>query len=178
MLTRLRERRVPIVAQWHERILAGYAPDTAKFLASRKDRFANPVGDTLARAVTALFDELVGEVERGVSDGLLDELVHIRAVQDFSPSQALGFLPALKRVAREELGAFASDPAVASELAELDARVDELVLRAFDLYVRCREQVYEIRVKQFRNMTYNLVRRANLLVGEEPSGEPDGCQGS
>jgi hypothetical protein len=46
-------------------------------------------------------------------------------------------------------------------LETLEGRFDELVLMAFDVYSRCREQVFEIRVKEIRNLSLKTMERLN-----------------
>ncbi len=99
-----------------------------------------------------LFDELTGGFDLAKVTPVLDEIVHIRAVQDFRASEAVGFIFLLKPVVRKLF----AGPA----LEALDRRIDELALAAFDLYMRCREKAAEIRVHEARRRVYLLERAA------------------
>ena len=127
--------RARIAREWLERTLETYPDETVRFLRGEKDRFRNPVGHALQEGLSILVEELFGAMDRARVTQALDGILRIRAVQDFTPSQAVGFVFLLKRVV--------ADPA-------LEGRIDELALAAFDIYMRCREQLYEIRAKEAR----------------------------
>ena len=93
----------------------------------------------------------------------------IRAVQEFSPSRAVGFVFCLKDAVRSVLGESLKDPAHASGLAELDGQIDRLALMAFDVYVQCRERFYELRVKELKRQIPWAVSRLNRDAGEPES---------
>lgn len=100
-------------------------------------------------------------------------MMRVRAIQDFSPSQAVGFIFCLKDVIRQEVGKGSRDEKIAAELLKLDSKIDTLALIAFDVYVKCREQVYELRTNEIKNRYSRLLQRAGLLY-ELPEQEPGG----
>jgi hypothetical protein len=103
-------------------------------------------------------DEEIGEA--------LDRIIRIRAVQDYSPSQAVGFVFELKNLVHEELAGTPAVTAEADSLRMLDVRVDRLALQAFDVYMQCREQVYSIRVNEIRNRSLKMMERLNAWRAE------------
>jgi len=133
-------RKEAVVNEWLARTLRTYPSHTARFLHQEADPFRNPVGAALKQGLPALFDELAGAMDATRIQSALDRVVRIRAVQDFTPSQAVGFLFLLKDVLREQ-GLWA---------AELERRIDLMALAAFDLYMECREQIAEIKVGEAR----------------------------
>jgi hypothetical protein len=52
-------------------------------------------------------------------------------------------------------------PHVQRELAELDGEIDRLALVAFDVYARCREILFNIRVDEVKRHVSGLLRRLN-----------------
>lgn len=158
----LLKQRAAIVERWLEKVHATYPEDSSRFLVAESDRFANPVGQTLREAIGTLVD---GFIEGAADDvaGSLDRIIRIRAVQDFTPSQALAFVFQLKEVVRELVPS--------SELSEvidvLHRRIDELALAAFDIYMTCKEKIYEIRVNEMKNRTFKLVERMNRIYGTQ-----------
>ena len=149
------ERRAVMLERWFELTIADSAPETVRFLKRQKDPFANPVGAALRHGLAAILD--------GVLDGLpaeelvepIDGIVRIRAVQELSPAQALGFLLALKPLLTEE-------PALSQgRRRELEDRIDRILLEAVNLYVACRERVFEIRVTEIRNRSMKVLERLN-----------------
>jgi hypothetical protein len=79
---------------------------------------------------------------------VLDGIVRIRAVQDFTAGQAVAFIFLLKRVIREELKGEVRVQPGGDGLAAVEERIDEMALLAFDLFMKCRERIYEIRVNE------------------------------
>ncbi len=51
----LKQKAEPIRKRWLGLIIETYPADSQRFLREQKDRFANPVGTTLSRAVEALY---------------------------------------------------------------------------------------------------------------------------
>ena len=170
----IEEKKSIIFERWLVVVLATYPPDAKKFFQNQKDRFANPVGATIAEGLQGLLADLAkGEAEGGPPE-FLDAIVRIRAIQDLSPSQALAFLFALKKIVREEVGADNRGASLDVQLLEFDARVDALALVAFDAYMKCREKVYEIRSSEWKNRTFRLLQKANLigLVADDEENGP------
>lgn len=162
-----REKRDKVLESWLDLILRGYPHDSFRFFKNRKNSFDNPVGTTLARECPVILDLLIegGDVER-VRDSL-DAIVRIRAVQDFSAAQAVGFIYLLKDVIRETLAENVSGETRATELVTIEDRIDQCVLLAFDLYMSCREKLYEIRLDASRRELYLSDR---MRSREQPSG--------
>ena len=148
----LRQKRSAIVKKWFERIVAAYPANTAAFLKRENNPFANPVGHSLSEGTAALFDALVdgGGADRDKVFGILDRVIRIRAVQEFTPSQAVSFLFVLKEAIREELGAQAQEEPIARALSAVESRIDDFALMAFDVYTTCREKIYELRQKELK----------------------------
>jgi len=143
-LTAKRER---ILERWLRTVLETYPADTARFLDGVADPFGNPVGHTLRTGLASLYDALAGGRSAAELAAAADGIVRIRAVQEFAPSAAVGFVHALRAILREEL---AGAGLAESERAALEDGVDRMALAAFDVYVRCREKLFEIRVREIR----------------------------
>ncbi len=144
------KKKSAIVDKWVQRILGYYPSESLKFLTSQKDRFANPVGYTISSSAGAIFDEIIGDSDSQVTGALLKDVVRIRAVQEFSPSQAIRFVFDLKEVIRGETEKEAGEPGCYDELAEIDARIDKLALIAFDSYMESREKLFRIRLDEVK----------------------------
>ncbi len=136
--------------RWLARTLGTYPSPASRYLTEEKDRFRNPVGHALREALPTLVDELLGSMNLERITPALDQVVRTRAVQDFSASQAVGFIFALRDVLRHEN---------AEGLTEaLEERIDRMALLAFDLYVKCREAMEHIREAEARRGAYVLDR--------------------
>jgi hypothetical protein len=128
-----------ILDEWFRRTLATYGEGTAQLLLSETDPFRNPVGHALRSGLQMALEELFGEMNRERIATALDQILRVRAVQDLTPSEAVGFVFLLREILAEHERA--AD-------AALDTRIDQLALAAFDLYLACREQVAAIRQKE------------------------------
>lgn len=155
----LQDRKDAIVGRWFDEALAAYPADGGAFFKRQKDRFANPVGHTVREGTRALFDALLEGADVQAVQGTLEDMLKVRAVQQFPASTAVGFVLRLKDVIRTELGETRRGPALADELERFEARIDELALVAFDVFVACREDLARIRIKEMQ-------RRVSWIVGQ------------
>ncbi len=130
-----------VAERWVERTLAAYPAEILPFLSGEHDRFRNPVGQVIQESLTTLARELLGAMDNGATAPAIDALVRMRAVQDFSPSAALRFIFDLRPVIAEVCG---------EVTPQLESRIDELALMAFDRYLACREQIASLREKELR----------------------------
>lgn len=103
----------------------------------------------------------------------LDGIVRIRAVQDLSPSASLAFLFELKRTILDELGDDAISRVPGAELSALEAAIDRLTLRAFDMFVLCREKVHELRIGEIKRRTSVMFERMGESAVERSDGPAD-----
>ncbi|MGI9860095.1 RsbRD N-terminal domain-containing protein [Moorella naiadis] len=161
----LAERKIAVINRWFQLLTAEYPPETARFLQREKDRFVNPVGHTIFQAITGLFEALLSDKEETAKTATcLDDFLRIKAIQDFLPSQAVGGILYLKKIVEDELaGEIQAAHISPEEIRVFAGRVDRLALQAFDIYLACREKLYEIRVNEVKNRTARLLQKANLL---------------
>ena len=143
----LAAKRGAVLERWFQAVLATYPEDTARFLAGGADPFANPVGHTVREGLGRLYDRFAADVPASELSSAIDGIVRIRAVQEFTPSAAVGFVYTLRGILREELASAGLD--AAGRVAVEDG-VDRLALAAFDAYMKCREKIFEIRVREIR----------------------------
>ncbi len=172
---RLRKKSEAIAERWLAVTLVAYPADSAAAFRRERDRFANPVGHALRVGTRAAVEALL---EGRPSDEIcshLSDIVKMRAVQELRPSQAIGFVFSLKEAVREELGSenlipktsevsktseVCPGPASLPELTDLDRRIDQVALAAFDVYMRYRAQVYELRINEVKRSVATIAQRA------------------
>lgn len=165
-----------IIRRWLDDVLATYSEDASVAFGRRKDQFANPVGHSLRVGTRAIFEALLEGFDAAKIRPPLHEIVKIRAVQQFSPSTAVGFIFLLKRAVRLELGAPGENPRLSSERAQFEERIDRLALTAFDVFVECRERVLELRVNELKRQIPWAVSRMNeSAAGPEPACVEQKC---
>ncbi len=168
----LAERASTVCEQWLDAILADYGEETAALWRRVKDPFRNPVRHSFSTALPKLLASIVAGDDLG-EDALagLETIIKIRSIQDFSPSRAVGFVYALRDVLRRELAPVLADGACAAELSDLERRIERLALLAFDVYVRCRDQVFRLRQEELKRSVASLLRRWHGDELAEPAPE-------
>lgn len=157
--------RTEIVRRWFDLTVDRYPAETAKFLRVQADPFANPVGAALREELAPILDALLDQGDIASVEPSLDRIVRVRALQDMSPADAVSFVLALKEIFPEVVGTTTQ-----TDRQAFDQRVDDLLLTAFTVYSRCREQVYDIRVKEIRNRSLKVMERLNSWREQRAGG--------
>jgi hypothetical protein len=160
----LERKRAHIEEEFFNRIVSSYPEETASFLAKKCDPFLNPVGATIKQATTAIVDGLLDGLPVDKIAPSIEQIVKIRAVQDFTASEAVSFLLFLKEVIRDELQPESADPGLTAALDQLTRRLDGLMLTAFDSYAACRERIKDIQISEAHKERDRLLRLLQALT--------------
>ncbi len=163
LLKIIEQKKAAIVKKWFELTAQTYAPDTAKFIKSKTDPFANPVGGSILNGLDGLLDQLIHDMDPQIINLYLDPIIRIRAVQNFTPSQATAFILSLKKALRKNLTKELRDISNIKGLLELESKIDQLSLMAFDIYMQCREKIYQLSANETKNRTLRAFERAGLV---------------
>lgn len=177
------DRRAAILARWTEQTLSTYPKDTVTFLRKQKDPFANPVGHAILAGQETLLDALLGDDDLEAAIAPLQDIVRIRAVQEFTPTEALGFVFLLKDAVAASVGKGIEESPDAEAFRRFCDRVDALALAGFDFYAECRQRVYELRLTELRNQVVDVRetvlakqgkwdKLARLQSKKQAAGEP------
>ncbi len=145
----LADRRKQILDIWLERTLQTYK--SPNFFIQVRDPFTNPVGMLIRDGLSRIFELLCQEAEEATYIRPVDQIVRIRAVQEFAASQAVVPFLELRWVVREVLADNPSFNLPADQLQHFDCAAERVALIAFDLYCRCREQLYRTRVRELKS---------------------------
>jgi hypothetical protein len=159
MLNVSSEQKRAIAREWLALTLQTYPSQSLQFLVHETDGFRNPVGQTLKDSIPVLVDELFGEMNSARVRQTLEDIVRIRAAQNYSAREAVEFVFLLKGIFQKRL---ASNEAIR---LELDRRVDEMALTAFDFYTQCREKISDILVSEARRRVALLQRIYSEVEG-------------
>lgn len=169
----LRDREDAILLRWLEHALAVYPGDSSAVFKREQDPFANPIGRSLREGTRGIFRALVERDSEAVMREHLSDIMRIRAVQQHSPSQAVGFVFSLKDAMRAELHGVVTQTEHAAPLAALDNQIDQIALMAFDVYVKCREQVCELRINEVKRQVSWIVDKMNRRVPDQALSRSD-----
>jgi len=129
-----------ILERWLVSAVGVYGETVASLAVAERDPFRNPVGQTLRTHLGVLLGELLGGMDRSAIEASLQQIIAVRAIQDLTLEQAIGFVFALRGVLRRELPE--------REAAALDERVDQLAFAAFAQYLERRERLAELRLNE------------------------------
>lgn len=168
----LSNKKPDILERWRDVMFNSYVPETARFLKSQKDRFANPIAYQLTRGLSGIMEVFLQDAETEIIIAQLDEVLRLKALQDAAPSRALAFIFVLKNIIREEIAQELQDPACAAEMTEIDSRLDGLALLGFDAYMQRREKLCDVKVSEVKRKVSTLLRR--LGMGDEYFEERSG----
>ena len=163
----LKNKGEAIVDRWVEMIIASYPDKTSAVLRNQKDQILNPVGHTIRRETAALYAALLDGAEEAALADSMDNLIKIRAVQDYAPRQAMAFVFLLKSAVRQELQNDLTRNGFFPELLEFESRVDGLALLLFDRYMMCKQRIFEIRAMEARMRSAKLIEQVNKLYGDD-----------
>lgn len=161
------EKKSTLIKLWMDLIYDTYPKDSKNFLRSQQNSIANPVGASIVEGADQLFDWLIKGEDKEFENicMVLDNIVRIRAVQEFSASHSIGFVFFLKKAVRQTLNKKIRQRQLYEELLTFESRIDNLALLAFDNYSQCREQLHQIRASEIRNRSSRILERACQKYG-------------
>ena len=173
-----------LCGKWIDSVFRTYPLETTAILRTGKDRFTNPVGYATRESLSLIYD-LISGVDMDESDitQALEAFVRIRAVQDFTPSKALGVLYQIKPILRDfvkQLPKGVDDFELFELLRDSEDRIDTLALLAFDLYVEFKNVMYRGNIDEIRRKYKNIERwiatqgMDGVIPADECSGDDAG----
>lgn len=148
--TILNKKEPQILSRWQAAALSPY--ENALHLSGQKPkgRFADPISYLMMNNTREIWKWLIKAENDPDIVKPLEEICRMKAVQEPRPSKALSFIFDLKQIIREELEHEHGD--WESGLRDIDRRIDETALLAFDIYSECRARIYEIKVNETKRM--------------------------
>lgn len=161
-----------IAERWKGIVHGTYPFDTVGFLRTQTNQFANPVGHRTNEAALAIVDVVFSD--HPAEEPLLravEEIIQVRAIQEFSPEAAVGIFFAIKEIVREIVDGSGRGAECRVALQAMDSRIDAVVLMAFGVYARLRERLHLIRVDEIKRSTSQLQRLVNTRAGAETPAE-------
>ncbi len=163
----LKEKKEEILDKWFELLAKTYPQETAELMMRKRkslfstplQRFESPAEYLFTTGLGKILDEITKEkIDWKEVDKALDDILRLRSLQDFTPSQAISFVFFLKGIVK-------SYSENLEEYVKFEPILDTLACRAFDVYMKCREDLYERRVaevKAFKDMAMRALERVNL----------------
>jgi len=155
----LSKKRKSIINKSFELTIATYPEKSQTFLREKSKQFTNPVGYSIYQAIEQIVDKIISNepIENFILP--LEEIIRIRAVQNFTPSQAVGFIFLIKKAIQDEL----EQELESSQILDFLSRVDSLALVAFDIFMKYREKIYDLKSKELIDRTWWILKKYNIV---------------
>ena len=154
---KLEKNKKEIIDQWFLVTINSYPQETARVLGKLKNRFDNPVGSATAQSLDATFDLLIQkDFNADEIETALDSVIRIRAVQNFTASQAVGFIFELKPIIKTVLND--------DRDSAFDAKIDQTALAAFNRFMKCRENIFLLKATESKRRIHRAFERAGLVT--------------
>jgi len=172
----LADKKASILRKWFDEIIGIYFSGNSNYLKTQGDKFTNPVGATISKGIEDLFVELLRGPHTENTSKSLGNILKIMAVQNIPASQALSFIFSLKKIIREELHAEIAGQELLHEVLLFESTIDNLALSAFDIFMGCREKLYEIKSNEIKRAHFRFLQRANIMsTACEQKTAPEGA---
>ncbi len=155
----LSKKRENIITKAFDLIISTYPEQSQIFLKRKTQQFTNPIGYNTNLSVEQIIDNIIADANIESFLSPLENIIQIRAVQDFTPSQAVGFIFLIKKAIYSAL----HKEADSNELMELMSRIDSLALIAFDIFMKYREKIYDIKAKELMDRTWWILKKWNIV---------------
>lgn len=167
--------REAMVRRWSDVVHGTYPFETVGFLRTAHDRFANPVGFCTAEAAKALMEAVFAErPDEEIIKKAVDEIIRVRAIQDFSPETAVGIFFAMKDIVRDVVkNSEDFSTGLMPALWALESRIDAVALLAFGAHARNRETLHRLRVEEEKRKLSQILRLAEKKAARSDKTDSD-----
>ena len=155
--TTLDQKKETFIAKWFRATIDTYPSQTTKVLGKSSDRFANPVVALTKESISDTFQLFLTDFTPESLEKALDPIIRMRAVQVFSPAEAVGFVFVLKDIGGSLLNEY-------EEFSEFNKLVDKVALAAFNKYMKCREEIFLLKAVESKRRIHNAFERAGLVA--------------
>ncbi|MCK5741284.1 MAG: RsbRD N-terminal domain-containing protein [Chlorobi bacterium] len=155
----LQKNKADLADKWLKMLTGQYSKDGSKFILGEKDQFANPMGFIYSEAIPQIFEAVVERQSTKTYDEPLRRIIQVRAVQDFTPSQALSFIFDLKQLITKSYKA--DNEIDFCEMIGIFQRIDAMAFSAFNIYCELKGRIWEIKANEVRKRNETMVMRLN-----------------
>ncbi len=152
----LKKNRESFINKWFQATIDTYPSQSAKVLGKDANRFDNPIGAITHETCEDVFNHLLDEFTPQSLEEKLDPVIRIRAVQAFSASEAVSFVFALKSIGSKLL-----DDAHGRQF---DTLVDKIALASFNLFMKCKEEIFLLKATESKRRIHRAFERAGLVA--------------
>ncbi|MBF0520458.1 MAG: RsbRD N-terminal domain-containing protein, partial [Nitrospirae bacterium] len=138
---------------WFTLIIQTYPPESKAFLEKKNEPFSNPIGHSILVSIEGVLEELLNNMVQERIIVLLNDMIRVRAVQDCNPSEAISFIFLLKQALRSVTKSYIKGDQLVKEISAFEDTIDKLSLISFDIFMKCREDIFNLRVNEMKRST-------------------------
>lgn len=142
------QKKEALLHRWLRVIFEPCGPGADIVAPAGSDRFTDPVGYTISNNASHLLDALIKGDDPEASRECMEKIIRIRAVQDLTKSQAVGFMADLKTVIRSQVLDEATKHGLTEELDGLEKRIDRLGHMVDEIYIDMKRKIRELAIKE------------------------------
>lgn len=165
ILNFLKDNSSEIIAKWQQAIIDTYPQGAGKFLSVSKSQFGNPIGYSLQNDLPKIYAELCGDMNTDVLTTAIEAIIKIRAVQEFSVAEAVGFINLLKSIILIEANTYFSDKEFLESYLKFDKKIEVANGIAFEKYLEMKMKLSEIKINEIKNRNQRMVERLTEKYG-------------
>jgi hypothetical protein len=151
-----------ILKKWQQTIIDSYPAGSGEFFLDNKNKFTNPVGFTIEKSLPAILDAIIAGDLTDAAKKSLDDIIRIRAVQEFEPAEALAFIASLRAIVLSVL-AGETDFTAFLQTEKIFNAINDY---GFNCYVRFREKIYDIKANEQLRTFEKMIERLNKKYEE------------
>ena len=159
------EHATTVRKRWFEALVSDYPEESARHIRKNNDQFANPVGYVIGEVADSVVKGLAENSPASEIAGAMYPLIRIKAVQSFTPAEAVSCVLSLKRTVRDVLDGVGPDDSDQIRTV-LDSVFDEMLFLCFNQYSDCRDKLHEIKEDELKRNLYMLLKRSGAVDGQ------------
>jgi hypothetical protein len=153
------DKREDIISKWKKAVFDTYPKGSGKFFIGVRNQFDNPIGFVVSDELPRIYDELTGNNDEEILRPSIENIIKIRAVQDFTISEAVGFLNILKQIFWDEIVQNLDDTELLRHYMDFESRIDGATCIAFELYHGMRVKLERIKVDEVKRRNEKMMER-------------------
>ncbi len=125
-----------IIKAWVDRILAGYPVKPVFEVVDYLEDAARRILDGILTLHTS------GELSANVDDAIDDLMRFLATDRNLSPGESIRLISELRDMVADGIGLKGEDR------LKFNLKIEEIMFRAFNTYMACREKIFELRLKE------------------------------
>ncbi len=148
-------------------LLSAYTVSFVSPSAGTGDPFCDPVRSTYYNCAPRLIEWVVNDGNiKEVKENLMS-IIRIRSVQNYTPSETISFVLALRWIFRDTIYTSLEEGDREGLFLLFESRIERLLLMALDCYVQCHDKIGQIRINETKAERDRLMKLVKFMGSGE-----------